>query len=313
MRILVTGGAGFIGSHIAERYLSEGHQVSIVDNLSSGKAENIPSGATFYPLDILDPALEEVFSRERPRVVSHHAAQIDVRRSVSDPLLDAQVNIIGTLSLLKYAVGYGVAQVIFASSGGTIYGEGNKLPLAEDSCSRPKSPYGLSKLTGEMYLGLYWELFGLNSVALRYSNVYGPRQDPHGEAGVVAIFCQEIVRGRPLTIFGDGTQTRDYIYVSDVVEANVRVLEMEGHHIFNIGTQKETSVNDLVSAFETMLHAPLPRLHKGPRPGEIQRNCLDIGKARSQLGWSPLIDLGEGLRETLRWVESAPIAERKSR
>ncbi|MDH7500450.1 MAG: NAD-dependent epimerase/dehydratase family protein, partial [candidate division NC10 bacterium] len=218
MNILVTGGAGFIGSHLAESYLREGHRVSVVDNLSTGKEANLPSGVAFYQLDILSPQLEEVFSRERPQVVNHHAAQIDVRKSVKDPLADAQVNIMGTLSLLKWALTYGSDLVLFASSGGTIYGEEGRLPFSEEAPAHPISPYGLSKFAAERYLELYGNLFGLNSVILRYANVYGPRQDPQGEAGVVAIFCEDILNARPLTVFGDGTQTRDYIYVSDVVE-----------------------------------------------------------------------------------------------
>jgi UDP-glucose 4-epimerase len=304
MRVLVTGGAGFIGSHIAESYLREGHKVSVVDNLSAGKIENVPSGVTFCSIDILDPQLEEVFSQERPEVINHHAAQIDVRKSVTDPLSDAQVNIMGTLSLLEYARKYGTRQVVFASSGGAIYAEDGILPYSENSPARPISPYGLSKYVGEKYLSLYWSLFGLNSVVLRYSNVYGPRQDPRGEAGVVAIFCQGILDAKPLTVFGDGTQTRDYVHVFDVVEANILALKKDGHHILNIGTGKETSVNDLLIAFEGIFESPLPRKNADPRPGEVQRSCLAVSKAQLELGWVPEVPLEEGLRETLRWVES---------
>jgi UDP-glucose 4-epimerase len=304
VRILVTGGAGFIGSHIAESYLKEGHRVSIVDNLSSGKEENIPPGATFYPLDILDPQLEEAFSRERPEVINHHAGQIDVRKSVEDPLFDARVNVIGTLSLLKWARKYGTRLIVFASSGGTIYGEEGILPFSEVCPPRPKSPYGLSKYAGECYLELYWALFGLNSVILRYSNVYGPRQDPMGEAGVVAIFCRDILDAEPLTVFGDGTQTRDYVYVSDVVDANLLALKLSGYHVLNIGTGKETSVNDLIVAFEKVVDRSLPRRNAPPRQGELQRSCLAISKAQIELAWSPKASLGVGLRETFRWAQS---------
>jgi UDP-glucose 4-epimerase len=303
MRILVTGGAGFISSHIAAAYLQEGHQVSVVDNLSQGKRENVPQGATFYPMDILDPQLDEVFSRERPEVINHHAAQIDVRKSVMDPAFDARVNIMGTLNLLDSAVQHGTRQVIFASSGGTVYGENGAFPLSEQSPLEPKSPYGLSKYVGERYLQLYFTLFGLNSVILRYSNVYGPRQDPKGEAGVVAIFCENILNEKPLTVFGDGTQTRDYVFVSDVVAANLEALRMKECLILNVGTSQETSVNELISAFERLVGRPLPLNHAPSRQGELQRNSLSSSWARERLGWTPKVSLEEGLRQTLDWFQ----------
>ena len=306
MRILITGGAGFIASHISESYLREGHQVAIVDDLSRGKEENIPQGTHFYRVDILDSQLEEVFSRERPEVVNHHAAQIDVRKSITDPVVDAKINILGTLSLLKWAQRYGTRKVIFASSGGTIYGEEGAFPFSEEVPPRPKSPYGLSKYVGECYLELYRVLFGMDSVILRYSNVYGPRQDPMGEAGVVAIFCQNILDGKPLTVFGDGTQTRDYVFVSDVVEANLLALKVKGSHILNIATEMETSVNDLMHLLEDFLTQPLPRNDAPARPGELQRSCLAISLAQATLGWSPRVGLTEGLKETFRWFQQAP-------
>jgi len=309
MRILVTGGAGFIASHISESYLKEGHQVVIVDDLSRGKEENIPQGSNFYRLDILDRQLEEVFARERPEVVNHHAAQIDVRKSVEDPILDAKTNIVGTLSLLKWAHRYGTRQVIFASSGGTIYGEEGTLPFSEDAPPRPESPYGLSKYVGECYLELYRALFGLDSVILRYSNVYGPRQDPRGEAGVVAIFCQNILDGKPVTVFGDGTQTRDYVFVSDVVEANLLALKAKGSHVLNIATQMETSVNELIHFLGDFSTQPLPRTDAPARSGELQRSCLAIPLAQATLGWRPKVLLQEGLKETFRWFQQAPRAK----
>ena len=305
MRILVTGGAGFVASHISESYLKEGHQVAIVDDLSRGKEENIPQGAHFYQLDILDPQLEEVFSREKPEVVNHHAAQIDVRKSLTDPTFDAKINILGTLSLLRWAQRYGTRQVIFASSGGTIYGEEGTFPLLEDVPPRPKSPYGLSKYVGECYLELYRALFGLDSVILRYSNVYGPRQDPMGEAGVVAIFCQNILEGKPVMVFGDGTQTRDYVFVSDVVEANLLALKAKGSHVLNIATQMEASVNELIHLLEDFSTQPFPRNDAPARPGELQRNCLAISRAQATLGWRPKVGLQEGLKETFRWFQQA--------
>lgn len=303
MKILVSGGAGFIGSHIAESYLKEGHKVVIVDDLSQGKEQNIPEGATFYRSDILDPRLEEIFSREKPEVINHHAAQIDVRKSVADPLFDAKVNILGTLNLLQWAYRYGTHLFIFASSGGTIYGEEGTIPCSEECPPRPKSPYGLSKYVGECYLELHRALIGLNSVLFRYSNVYGPRQDPMGEAGVVAIFCQSVLQGKPLTIFGDGTQTRDYVFVSDVIEANLAALKMEGFHVLNIGTGIETSVNDLIFIFEEFLGRSLPRNNALPRQGELQRSCLAISQAQATLGWRPKVILKEGLRETFLWFQ----------
>jgi UDP-glucose 4-epimerase len=305
MRILVTGGAGFIASHIAELYLQEGHQVAIVDDLSQGQEKNIPQGAHFYRLDILDPHLEEVFSRERPEVVNHHAAQIDVRKSITDPAVDAKINILGTLSLLKWAQRLGTRQVIFASSGGTIYGEEGTFPFSEGVPPRPKSPYGLSKYVGECYLELYRALFGLDSVILRYSNVYGPRQDPMGEAGVVAIFSQNILNGKPVTVFGDGTQTRDYVFVSDVAEANLLALKVKGSHVLNIATQMETSVNELIHLLEDFLTQPLARIDAPARPGELQRSCLAISLAQATLGWRPRVGLQEGLQETFRWFQQA--------
>jgi len=309
MRILITGGAGFIASHISESYLREGHQVAIVDDLSRGKEENIPQGTHFYRVNILDSQLEEVFSRERPEVVNHHAAQIDVRKSITDPVIDAKINILGTLSLLKWAQRYGTRQVIFASSGGTIYGEEGSFPFSEEVPPRPKSPYGLSKYVGECYLELYRILFGMDSVILRYSNVYGPRQDPMGEAGVVAIFCQNILDGKPLTVFGDGTQTRDYVFISDVVEANLLTLKVKGSHILNIATGMETSVNDLIHLLEDLLTEPLPRNEAPARPGELQRSCLAISSAQATLGWRPRVGLAEGLKETFRWFQQGPGAK----
>jgi UDP-glucose 4-epimerase len=312
MRILVTGGAGFIASHIAEAYLRAKHDVIVVDNLSQGKEEHVPRGATFHHLDILDPGLEEIVSRERPEVISHHAAQIDVRRSVADPAFDAKVNILGTLQLLTWARQYGTRMVIFASSGGTIYGEENTLPISEEHPARPQSPYGLSKYVGECYLELHRALFGLDAVILRYANVYGPRQDPKGEAGVMAIFCENILEGKPLAVFGDGSQTRDYVFVSDVVEANLLALDMKGFHILNIGTERETSVNELIHFFEEAVGRALPHHHAPSRQGELQRSCLAISRAETTLGWRPKVPLSEGIRKTFGWLQQAEKSEVKT-
>ncbi|MFW6199884.1 MAG: NAD-dependent epimerase/dehydratase family protein, partial [Gemmatimonadota bacterium] len=226
-RVLVTGGAGFIGSHVADAYLARGDEVWIVDDLSSGKRENLPADARFREMSVEDPELRDVFREVGFDLVSHHAAQIDVRKSVADPVFDARVNLIGLLNLAEAAVEVGTRRVIFVSSGGVVYGEADDIPTPETAPKRPDSPYGVTKMTGEYYLRYYRRVHGLESVALRYSNVYGPRQDPHGEAGVVAIFSNRLEGGEPLTIFGDGEQTRDYVYVGDVVAANMRVSEME--------------------------------------------------------------------------------------
>jgi len=303
MRILVTGGAGFIASHVAEFYLKQGHQVAILDDLSRGKEENIPQGARLYQMNIRDPRLEEVFSQERPEVVNHHAAQVDIRKSIADLAFDANSNIMGTLNVLKWAQRYGTRQVIFASSGGAIYGEEGAFPFSEAAPACPKSPYALSKYVGERYLELYKSLFGLECTILRYANVYGPRQDPLGEAGVVAIFCQNILDDKPLTVFGDGTQTRDYVFVSDVVEANLLALGAKGFLVVNIGTQRETSVDDLICRMEDLLKRTLPHNHAPSRPGELQRSCLAISRAEMTLRWRPKVDLQEGLRETFLWFQ----------
>jgi UDP-glucose 4-epimerase len=304
-KILVTGGAGFIGSHVADAYISAGDRVWVVDDLSSGKEANLPAAATFVRMDIRDAALDAVF-REAGGfdVISHHAAQIDVRVSVTDPRRDAAINVDGFLNVAECALRHGCGRLVFVSSGGVVYGEPELRPTPETSPKRPLSPYGVSKLTAELYLHYYANVRGLDYAAVRYSNVYGPRQDPHGEAGVVAIFSTRIGRGTPLTIFGDGEQTRDYVFVGDVVAANLLVaaapLPPPGTidaRAFNVGTGIETSVNGLARTLMAAAGREVPLEHAAARPGELQRSCLDAGRLR-ELGWAPAVTLHEGLDRT---------------
>lgn len=292
---MVTGGAGFIGSHIVDRYLRQGHDVLVVDDLSTGRAENVNSKAIFQKLDISDFAkLEKVFADFKPEVVNHHAAQIDVRKSVADPVYDARVNITGSLNLLELGRRRGIKRFIFASSGGCVYGESKNLPIKEEERLNPMSPYGLAKVTVENYLRVYHDLFGMEYVVLRYSNVYGPRQDAKGEAGVVAIFVGCILQKQSCTIYGDGNQTRDYVCVGDVVDANDKSLTAPDG-IYNIGTSRTTSVNGLVDALSQVTGTKIKTVYEKPRRGELMHNCLDITRARKILGWEPKIDLVQGI------------------
>jgi UDP-glucose 4-epimerase len=301
VRILLSGGAGFIGSHVAEHLLERGHEVAVVDNLSSGKRENIPQGARFYETDILS-GCAEVFEDFGPEVLSHQAAQMDVRRSVREPNFDAEVNVLGTIRLLENCTTYDVRKVIFASTGGAIYGEQHQFPAPEDHQQYPLSPYGISKLAGERYLNFYCVQYGIPYAALRYANVYGPRQDPHGEAGVVAIFCGNLAAGRPSTINGTGEQTRDYVYVEDVARANVLALEDDlPPGAYNIGTGIETSVNRLYELLRGACGTDLPSRHGPAKPGEQLRSSVDPSRAGHVFGWRPAISLADGLKETLRF------------
>ncbi len=300
-RILVTGGAGFIGSHVAEGYLAAGHDVLVLDDLSSGRRENVPAGAGWVGADVRDAAaVEAAFRSFRPTVVNHHAAQKSVTASVREPVLDADVNVLGLLNLLQASVAHGVRRFVFASTGGALYGSGAPVPVAEDFPPAPDAPYGLSKLAGEQYLGLYGRLHGLESVILRYANVYGPRQDPYGEAGVVAIFCGAVLRGKSCVIFGDGRQTRDYVHVADAVASNLLALEGPPG-AYNIGTGVETSVNRLVEELRRVHGGPVAVEHAAPRPGEVRRVALDVTLARERLGWAPRIPVAEGLAQTYAW------------
>jgi UDP-glucose 4-epimerase len=300
VRVLLTGGAGFIGSYVAEHLLQRGHEVAVVDNLSTGRRENIPKGAEFYEADIRS-GCAEIFRDFEPEALGHQAAQMDVRRSVTEPDFDAEVNVLGTVRLLQNCTEHGVQKVVFASTGGAVYGEQQVLPAPEDHPQYPVSPYGVSKLACERYLHYYNVQFGLPYVALRYANVYGPRQDPHGEAGVVAIFCGNLARGRTSTINGGGNQTRDYVYVEDVARANVLALE-EGEApsgAYNVGTGVETSVNELYEVLRETSGKDLPPLHGPAKPGEQLRSCVDPAAAGNTLGWYSKTSLATGLEKTL--------------
>ena len=307
-KVLVTGGAGFIGSHVADAYLSRGDRVWVVDDLSSGKRRNVPSGAAFVHMDIRDREIRQLFREIRFDLVNHHAAQIDVRRSVSDPAHDAEVNLLGLLNLLEGAREVGTRRFVFVSSGGVVYGEPRELPTPETAPKLPLSPYGVTKLTGELYLNYYREVHGMDYVALRYGNVFGPRQDPHGEAGVVAIFCQRLLSGAPLTIFGDGEQTRDYVFVRDVVAANMFVSDLEGiaepgidSVAFNVGRGEGISVNRLADELEGIAGVKPGRGHQGARPGELRHSTLDTRRLGTR-GWGCRWTLEEGLRETFQHI-----------
>ena len=306
-KVLVTGGAGFIGSHVVDAYLAAGDDVTVLDDLSTGKREQVPPGARLVQADVRSPAARELLATGDFTLLNHHAAQMDVRRSVADPVFDAEVNVLGLLNLLEGARLGGVQRVVFASSGGTVYGETARLPLVESAPKLPASPYGTAKLASEYYLATFSQLYGLETVALRYSNVYGPRQNPHGEAGVVAIFAHRVLAGQPLTVFGDGGQTRDMVFVQDVVEANLAASQVAlpsadgvDGRAFNIGTGIETSVNDLAATLVTIGGRRVEIRHAAERPGELRRNALAVDKAAQGLGWRALVPVGDGLRRTLQ-------------
>jgi len=300
MKILVTGGAGFIGSNVVDAYIEKGYEVIVVDDLSSGKKENLNKKAKFYNLDICDKSLEEVFE-EGIDIVNHHAAQVDVRKSIADPAFDARINIEGSLNILENCQKYKIKKIIFASSGGVIYGECGNLPPNEDSPISPISPYGVSKYAMECYLSAYEKIYGLKYTALRYGNVYGPRQDPYGEAGVVAIFSGKMLNNGEVNIFGDGEQVRDYVYVGDVAKANILCLENGNNEIFNIGTSKSTSVNRLFSEMKELTQYSKEAVYKPARAGELMRSSLDVGKAEQKLGWKAKVDIREGLKKTIEF------------
>jgi UDP-glucose 4-epimerase len=305
MKVLVTGGAGFIGSHVVDGYLAEGHGVVVVDNLSRGSRQNPPAGVPFYQADVRDrSALEEVFKKERPDAVNHHAAHIDVRTSVNNPVFDAECNILGSLHLLQLSVQYKVQRFVYASTGGAIYGEPKVLPATEETLVLPLAPYGISKHVVEHYLYTYSLLYGLPYVVLRYGNVYGPRQSSKGEAGVVAIFCEQMLRKISPTIYGNGKKTRDYIEVSDVVQANVTALSAGDGEIFNIATGVATTDYGIFVAVREALGIPPFEPKFAPkRPGEVDHIALDVSKARAKLGWWPRVELSQGIKRTAEWFK----------
>jgi UDP-glucose 4-epimerase len=312
-RALVTGGAGFIGSHVADALLAAGYAVTVLDDFSTGRRANVPADATVAELDIRSRDAAALVRDGGFDVVCHLAAQIDVRRSVADPVADADRNVLGTLNLLEAARHAARRpRVIFSSTGGAVYGDQEPPPSAEGQPKDPESPYGIAKLAAEYYLSYYGRVHGLETVALRYANVYGPRQDPHGEAGVVAIFCQRLLAGRPLLVFGDGRQTRDYVYVGDVARANVLAAAVSlpnarrlDDRAYNVGTGVPTSVLDLAAALQRVAGRTTPIEHAPPRPGEQARSFVDVAKAAVQLGWRPSVTLDEGLRLTYDWFRQA--------
>jgi UDP-glucose 4-epimerase len=301
MRILVTGGAGFIGSNTVDALVQAGAgEVAVLDDLSTGKRHQVNPAARFYQADLRDAAaVRDVIAREKPEVIYHLAAQMDVRRSVADPPFDAQVNLVGFLNLMEAARQSGLRKVIFSSTGGAIYGEQDAFPCDEDHPRRPVSPYGVAKFATEAYLFFYRVEYGIDYLALRYANVYGPRQDPHGEAGVVAIFCGRILDGKPVTIYGDGKQTRDYVYVGDVVRANLAALESKASGVaLNIGTGVETDVNQLYAALAGAAGVSTPPHYEAARAGEQRRSVISPARAARELGWRPATDLRAGLAAT---------------
>jgi UDP-glucose 4-epimerase len=304
MKTLVTGGAGFIGSNLVDALVARGDDVAVIDDISTGKRENLEhalaNGADLIELDVRDAeAVAAAVERVGPEVIFHLAAQIDVRKSVADPAHDSRVNVEGTINVLGAAQASGVRRLVNTSTGGAIYGEGQILPAPEDHPVAPESPYGLSKFCAENYCALFTRLHGLSTVSLRYGNVYGPRQDPLGEAGVIAIFCGKLLDGGRPQIFGDGTQTRDYVYVGDVVDANLRAADSDVTGAFNVGRGVETSVVDIVEALAAQAENGFEADHLPARPGEVQHIALDTSRTKAELGWEPQVDLDQGLARTL--------------
>ncbi len=304
MKVLVTGGAGFIASHVVDAYLAAGHEVVVVDNLCTGKRENLNPRARFHELDILDPRTADLIRAERPDVLNHHAAQMDVRRSVADPLFDARTNILGTITLLEAARQAGVRKVLFVSSGGAAYGEQETFPAPETHPTWPVSPYGVSKRSGELYCHFFQAEYGMPFVAFRYANVYGPRQDPHGEAGVVAIFSGRMLRGEPVTVNGDGTQTRDYVFVGDVARMSLLALERDATGPVNIGTGRETDVNQLAATLLEVSGSRSEVRHGPAKGGEQRRSVIDVRRAAELFGWTPEVSLRDGLARTVEFFRA---------
>ena len=305
MKVLVTGGAGFIGSHVADRLVADGHDVVILDDLSTGHVEHLQANARFYQMDLHSPWIDELFRIERPEAVVHEAAQASVRRSVEDPVFDAGVNVLGTAALLQASVQHGVRRFLFASTGGALYGDADVTPTPEDYPTLPVSPYGASKLAAEVYLRTFHAMHGLSYSALRYANVYGPRQDPHGEAGVVAIFTRRLLSGEKARINGDGKQTRDFVYVGDVAEANSRALVSDAIGSFNVGTGIETDISTIFQLLKRLTSSSQPEEHGPPLPGEQRRSVVDARKIEKALGWKPKTSLQAGLDATVQYFREA--------
>jgi UDP-glucose 4-epimerase len=308
VKIVVTGGAGFIASHIVDAYINESHEVHVIDDFSTGQEKNLNHRATVHSLDIAEPKTARLIRQIKPDILNHHAAQMDVRRSVADPTFDARVNILGFINLLEAAKDVGVQKVIFSSSGGAVYGDREPIPANEEHPTIPLSPYGVSKLTGELYLGYYHLNFGLPFVALRYANVYGPRQNSKGEAGVVAIFISQLLAGKSPIINGDGKQTRDYVFVGDVVRANVAALDASYVGPVNIGTGRETDVVTICELLRQGLESKIEAVHGPAKLGEQRRSCLDVSLAGKVLRWRPEVTLQSGLKKTIAYCREAGVS-----
>lgn len=304
MKVLVTGGAGFIGSNIVDLLISKGYSVVVLDDLSTGKASYINKEATFYKISITDKGIRKIFEKEKIDYVVHQAAQVQVRESLADPIFDAKTNILGSINLLECCKDKGIERFIYASSGGAVYGEPKYLPVDEGHPINPLSPYGTSKYIVEKYLQVYKEVYGLDYIVLRYGNVYGPRQDPYGEAGVIAIFANKMLHGENPTVFGNGAQTRDFVYVEDVAKANLLAMEKEvKNEIFNIGSGKETSVNEIFDIIQEILKSNVKAKFDPPIKGEVKRICLSIDRAKRKLGWKPEINIQNGIQMFLKYLK----------
>jgi len=308
MRILITGGAGFIGSHLADRLIKNGDKVILIDNLSTGKKENINPKAKFYKINIQSPKISDILKKEKPEILFHLAAQIDVRKSVEDPIKDAKINILGSLNVIKNFYQESLKntkkpKIIFSSTGGAIYGDAKIIPTPETYPEFPLSPYGICKLTIEKYLNYYWKVFNIPYVALRYANVYGPRQNSKGESGVVSIFIDKLFSGESPIINGSGKQTRDFVFIEDIIEANILAMKKNKVGVYNIGTGKETDINTIFQKLKKITNSNLKSVHCLEKKGEQKRSCLDYKKAQKELSWNPKYNLDEGLIKTVEWFK----------
>jgi len=304
MKILVSGGAGFIGSYLVDRLIKDGHQVVVIDNLSTGKKENLNPKAKFYKVDIQSPKISQIFKKEKPEVVFHLAAQVDLRKSVENPIESAKVNILGSLNILENCQKFKIKKIIFSSTGGAIYGEAKIISTPEDYPANPLSPYGIEKLTIEKYLDYYWKIFKIPYISLRLANVYGPRQNSKGEAGVIAIFCDKMLCGKQPIIYGLGCQTRDFVFVDDVAEANILAMKSKKVGIFNIGTGKETDIDTVFEKIKKLIGVKCKEIHAPAQLGEQKRSCLNYTKAKKELGWQPKYSLENGLKETINYFKN---------
>lgn len=302
-KILVTGGAGFIGSHLVDELIKRGNKVITIDNLSTGKRKNINPQSVFYNLNIRSPKLSSVFAKEKPEIVFHLAAQVSVRKSVENPQEDAKTNILGSLNVLENCKKYGIQKIIFSSTGGALYGETNQIPTAEDCFLWPLSPYGIAKSATEKYLNYFYKSFKLPFVVLRLANVYGPRQNPRGEAGVVAIFCNKLINNERPVINGTGKQTRDYVFIEDTIKAFLLAAENNTVGIFNVGTAKETSVNQIFEILKKILNISIKPIYGPEKTGEQKRSAVDYSKIKKELKWEPTYSLEEGLKKTVDWFK----------